>query len=101
MLFFGTGVVSYTIVNQTLLQLNTPSDRIGSVMSLSMYGTLGTTPVGALLIGWLTTVGTARAAIGAGAASLLISAAVLQLSSVARRKRGEPDAQPVPSTATI
>ena len=50
-------------------------------MTLSTYGTMGTTPIGALIIGWLTTIGTARAAIGAGAASLLISALVLTLSA--------------------
>jgi MFS family permease len=87
MLLFGTGVVTYTVVNQTLLQLNTPSDRIGSVMALSTYGTMGTTPIGALIIGWLTTVGTARAAIGAGSASLFISVLVLQTASAMRRNR--------------
>jgi MFS family permease len=80
-------VVTYTVVNQTLLQLNTPSDRIGSVMALSTYGTMGTTPIGALIIGWLTTVGTARAAIGAGSASLFISVLVLQTASAMRRNR--------------
>ena len=50
-------------------------------MTLSTYGTMGTTPIGALIVGWLTNIGTARAAIGVGAASLLISALVLSLTS--------------------
>jgi predicted MFS family arabinose efflux permease len=85
MVLFGSTTVCYTAINQALLQRITPRERIGSVMTLSTYGTMGTTPIGALIVGWLTTVGTARAAIGAGAASLLISALVLTVS--ARRQR--------------
>jgi len=85
MVLFGSTTVCYTAINQAVLQRITPRERIGSVMTLSTYGTMGTTPIGALIVGWLTTIGTARAAIGAGAASLLISALVL---SVAARRRG-------------
>lgn len=80
MVLFGSTTVCYTAVNQSLLQRVTPRDRIGSVMTLSTYGTMGLTPIGALIVGWLTNVGTARAAIATGAASLLISALVLSLS---------------------
>lgn len=80
MILFGSTTVIYTAVNQALLQRITPQERIGSVMTLSTYGTMGTTPIGALIVGWLTNIGTARAAIGAGAASLLVSALVLALS---------------------
>jgi MFS family permease len=81
MVLFGSTTVCYTAVNQALLQRVTPRERIGSVMTLSTYGTMGTTPIGALIVGWLTNIGTARAAIGVGAASLLISALVLSLTS--------------------
>lgn len=81
MVLFGSATVVYTAVNQALLQRVTPRDRIGSVMTLSTYGTMGMTPIGALIAGWLTNIGTARAAIGTGAASLLISAFVLSLTS--------------------
>jgi MFS family permease len=81
MVLFGSTTVCYTAINQALLQRVTPRERIGSVMTLSTYGTMGTTPIGALIVGWLTNIGTARAAIGAGAASLLISAIVLSFTS--------------------
>jgi MFS family permease len=81
MVLFGSTTVCYTAINQSLLQRVTPRERIGSIMTLSTYGTMGTTPVGALIVGWLTTIGTARAAIGAGSASLLVSALLLTLSA--------------------
>ena len=59
----------------------------------------GLVAVGALIVGWLTTIGTARAAIAAGSASLLISALVLTLSA---RRQGRPlasYASPPPATA--
>jgi MFS family permease len=99
MALFGSTTVCYTAINQALLQRVTPRERIGSVMTLSTYGTMGTTPVGALIVGWLTTIGTARAAIAAGSASLLISALVLTISA---RRQGRPlasFASPPPATA--
>jgi len=87
MVLFGSTTVCYTAINLSLLQRVTPRERIGSVMTLSTYGTMGTTPVGALIVGWLTTIGTARAAIAAGSASLLISALVLTISA---RRQGRP-----------
>jgi MFS family permease len=86
MVLFGSTTVCYTAINQSVLQRVTPRERIGSVMTLSTYGTMGTTPVGALIVGWLTTIGTARAAIGAGSASLLISALVLTISARHQRR---------------
>ena len=87
MVLFGSTTVCYTVINQSLLQRVTPRERIGTVMTLSTYGTFGTTPVGGLIVGWLTTIGTARAAIAAGSASLLISALVLTISA---RRQGRP-----------
>lgn len=93
MVLFGSTTVCYTAVNQSLLQRVTPPERIGSVMTLATYGTMGTTPIGALIVGWLTNIGTARAAIGAGAASLLISALVLSLTG--GRRATSPDLEAV------
>jgi MFS family permease len=87
MVLFGSTTVCYTAINQSVLQRVTPRERIGTVMTLSTYGTFGTTPVGALIVGWLTTIGTARAAIAAGSASLFISALVLTISA---RRQGRP-----------
>lgn len=90
MLLFGATLVAYNAVNQSVLQRSTPSDRIGTVMTLSAYGTSGTSPIGALIAGWLTVAGTARAAIGVGAFSLFLVALILvALDRRALRPSGE------------
>jgi hypothetical protein len=77
MALFGICVVFYSTVNQTSLQLNTPSDKLGSVMTLSSYGQQGMTPIGSLITGWLIRLATARLAIGVGGLTALVAAAVL------------------------
>ena len=52
--YFGAAVVCYTTVTQSLLQQHTPPEKQGRIMSLFMLGTMGTTPIGGILTGWIT-----------------------------------------------
>ncbi len=101
MAIFGVCVIYYATTNQTLLQLTTPREKIGSVMALQTYGSQGTTPIGSLVAGWLIVVGTARLAIGIGAASALGSGLVLGVAMLRRPRRTDPgievDGGPRPS----
>ena len=61
MTILGVAFVVYQTTSQTYIQQNTRPDFLGRVMSLYYLGVLGTTPLGALLTGWLTdTVSTPR-----------------------------------------
>jgi MFS family permease len=85
--FFGLAAVSYQTVAQSLLQQNTPNELIGRVMALFNLGTQGTTPIGALITGWVTDTVSARASLGLGAASLWISGSVLGIALLRARRR--------------
>jgi MFS family permease len=52
--YFGAVIVLYTTVAQTVLQQNTPNSMQGRIMSLFSLGSMGMTPIGALVAGWLT-----------------------------------------------
>jgi MFS-type transporter involved in bile tolerance (Atg22 family) len=60
----------------------------GRMMSLYILGSMGTTPLGALLVGWVTDVVSPRAAVGLGAGSaLLVGLALLTRWYADRRNR--------------
>jgi MFS family permease len=90
MVLFGLCVVTYGTVNQTLFQLNTPRDRLGSVMSLLSYANQGTTPIGSLLIGGVISWAGARAGLAVGASSALGAALVLGAGLRRAARRAEP-----------
>jgi MFS family permease len=75
--YFGVAVVYYLTISQSLVQGATPGALVGRVMSLFTLGIMGTTPVGGLLVGWITDAVSPRAAIGLGAASLFLVALVV------------------------
>jgi predicted MFS family arabinose efflux permease len=64
--YFGAVIVPYTTVAQTVLQQNTPNSMQGRIMSLFSLGTMGTTPIGALVSGWLTDAVFPRASLAVG-----------------------------------
>lgn len=81
MLYFGAAVVFYSTASQSLIQYSTPPAYVGRMMSLFMLGTMGTTPVGGLISGWLIDAVSPRAAIGAGAIALFVCGAAVLLVS--------------------
>jgi len=83
--FFGAVVVVYTTVTQSLLQQHTPAEKQGRIMSLYMLGTMGTTPIGGLITGWITDQWSPRASLAvAGFTPLGCAAVVLTRSNALR-----------------
>jgi MFS family permease len=73
-----TGAVSITFLASAnaLLQLRTPAPYRGRVMALWTMALLGSTPVGAPIVGWIGEVAGARAGLAAGGAATLLAAIV-------------------------
>jgi MFS family permease len=79
--YFGCVVVWYTASAQALVQQHAPRMMAGRMMSLFTLGTIGMTPVGALIVGWVIDNISPRAAVGLGAASGVVAGVVLLLAS--------------------
>jgi MFS family permease len=73
---FATGVTAFSFVTlcSTSLQLHSSSSYRGRVMALWVFVFLGTTPIGSILTGWITSAGGPRVALLVGAASCLVAA---------------------------
>jgi MFS family permease len=73
-----TGAVSITFIASAnaLLQLRTPAPYRGRVMALWTMALLGSTPVGAPIVGWIGEVAGARASLAAGGAATMLAAIV-------------------------
>ena len=70
--FFGFAVVAYGAMAQSLVQQNAPREMVGRMMTLFTLGSMGTTPVGGLLVGLVSDYASPRAAVGLGAASAIL-----------------------------
>jgi MFS family permease len=73
-----TGAVSITFLASAnaLLQLRTSAEYRGRVMALWGIALLGTTPIGAPIVGWIGELAGARAGLAAGGAATLLAALV-------------------------
>jgi MFS family permease len=67
--YFGFAVVVYGATAQALVQHHSPREMAGRMMSLYTLGTMGTTPIGGLIVGWVSDQATTRVAVGLGATS--------------------------------
>jgi MFS family permease len=83
--YFGFAVVWYATSSQTLIQQHSPAEMGGRMMSLYTLGSMGTTPLGALIVGAAVDRWSPRAAIGLGATSAVVAGLVLIL--IAARAR--------------
>jgi MFS family permease len=70
--FFGFAVVSYGAMAQSLVQQHAPREMVGRMMSLYALGSMGTTPLGGLIVGLVSDHASPRAAVGLGAASAML-----------------------------
>jgi MFS family permease len=107
--FFGFMVVWYSTSTQTLLQQHAPRAMAGRMMGLFTLGTMGTTPLGGLLVGWVADAASPRASVGLGAGSALLVGLTLlarwfsgrraagRKSSLAEESDSELDAEPAPA----
>ena len=75
--FFGFAVVSYGATAQSLVQQHAPREMVGRMMSLFTLGSMGTTPLGGLIVGFVIDHASPRAAIGLGAAGAALVGLVL------------------------
>lgn len=69
---FGFAVVSYGATAQSLVQQNSPREMVGRMMSLFTLGSMGTTPIGGLIVGLVGDYASPRVAIGLGAVSAIL-----------------------------
>ena len=70
--FFGFAVVAYGAMAQSLVQQHAPREMVGRMMSLYTLGSMGTTPIGGLIVGLVSDVASPRVAVGLGAASAIM-----------------------------
>jgi MFS family permease len=85
--YFGFAVVWYATSSQTLIQQHSPAEMGGRMMSLYTLGSMGTTPLGALIVGAAVDRWSPRAAIGLGVTSAVVAGLVLLLIGCAGRAR--------------
>jgi MFS family permease len=84
--YFGFAVVWYGTSSQTLIQQRSPAEMGGRMMSLYTLGSMGTTPLGALIIGAAIDRWSPRVAIGLGASSAIVAGLVLFLLAARARR---------------
>jgi MFS family permease len=84
---FGAAVVWYGASVQAMIQQHSPAEMGGRMMSLYTLGSMGTTPLGALIVGAAIDRWSPRAAIGLGASSAIVAGLVLFL--IAARARAD------------
>jgi MFS family permease len=82
--FFGAAVVAYSATAQSLTQRQAPREMVGRMMSLFTLGSMGTTPLGGLIVGVVIDLVSPRAAVGLGAASAIVVGLLLAVRGDAR-----------------
>jgi MFS family permease len=73
LLVTGATAFSFVTLCSTTLQLHAGSAYRGRIMALFVYVYIGTTPIGSALIGWITNVASARAALVVGAVACFVA----------------------------
>ena len=72
----GAAAFSFVTLCSTALQLHSSTDYRGRIMALWVYVYIGTTPVGSIITGAITSAAGPRVALLAGAAACLVAAAI-------------------------
>lgn len=85
----GVAAVIFQATSNSTLQVNTDPALRGRVMALYSVVFMGTTPIGAPIIGWVSQEAGPRAGLALGGAALLLALAAFGLWSVRRARRGE------------
>ena len=70
----GAAAFSFVTLTSTTLQLHSSSAYRGRVMALFVFVYLGTTPIGSVLSGWISSAGGPRVALLVGAGACLVAA---------------------------
>jgi MFS family permease len=72
----GAAAFSFVTLTSTTLQLHSSQAYRGRIMALFVFVYLGTTPIGSILTGWVSSAAGPRAALLVGAAACLLAAAL-------------------------
>jgi MFS family permease len=88
----GAASIAFVATNNATLQLRADPAMRGRVMSLNAIAFLGSTPIGAPLLGWISDVSNPRVALVAGGVATLVASVPLFV--LAARQRG---ARPAPA----
>ena len=72
----GAAAFSFVTLTSTTLQLHSSQAYRGRIMALFVFVYLGTTPIGSVLTGWVSSTAGPRAALLVGAAACLLAAAL-------------------------
>lgn len=72
----GAAAFSFVTLTSTTLQLHSSADYRGRVMALFVFVYIGTTPIGSVLTGWISSAAGPRVALLAGAAACLVAAGI-------------------------
>ena len=87
--FFGFAVVSYGATAQALVQQHAPREMVGRMMSLYTLGSMGTTPLGGLIVGLVSDYASPRVAVGLGAGSAIL-VGLMMVAGWRLERRGAP-----------
>ncbi|MGH2807504.1 MAG: MFS transporter, partial [Actinomycetota bacterium] len=95
----GAASMAYLATMNSTLQLNSSDAMRGRVMALYFVLFLGSTPIGAPIIGWVAETFTARAALGLGGIATLLACvyAYLRLPPLTSGARGHEDVEEIPA----
>jgi MFS family permease len=72
----GAAAFSFVTLTSTTLQLHSSSAYRGRVMALFVFVYIGTTPIGSVLSGWISSTGGPRTALLVGAGACLVAAVI-------------------------
>ena len=84
----GAASISFVATNNATLQLRAEPSMRGRVMSLNAIAFLGSTPIGAPLLGYLSDVTSPRVALAVGGVATLLAMIPLFLLAAGQRRRG-------------
>jgi MFS family permease len=87
----GAASISFVATNNATLQLRADPAMRGRVMALNAIAFLGSTPIGAPLLGYVSDVSSPRVALALGGVATLLASIPLFVLAVRQRAAGEPE----------
>ena len=87
----GAASIAFVATNNATLQLRADPAMRGRVMALNAIAFLGSTPIGAPLLGWVSDVSSPRVSLALGGAATLVASIPLFALAARRRAAGQPE----------
>jgi len=92
--FMGGLSIAFVATANSTIQLRVEPTMRGRVMALFAMGFLGTTPIGAPLVGWISQASSPRVALGVGALATVVASALTLVRHRHEHRRAEIDTMP-------